>query len=174
MKKIAILATDGFEQSELFEPMQAFKDAGHQTEIISIKSGKIKGWKDGKWGKTIAVNKLASEAKASIYDAIVVPGGVMNPDKLRMNKPALKLLKDMNKAGKPVATICHAPWSLIDAGLVSGRTITSYPSIKTDLINAGANWVNKTVAIDDNLITSRNPDDIPAFNKAILKMLETD
>ena len=171
MKKIAILATDGFEQSELDEPIKALKDAGHTTEIVSIKSGKIKGWSGGKWAKQIAVNKLASEVKAAQYDALVLPGGVMNPDKIRMNKGALKLIKDMNKAGKPIAAICHGPWPLIDAGITEGRNLTSYPSLKADLINSGANWANKTVVVDGNLITSRNPDDLPAFNKAILKML---
>ena len=172
MKKIAILATDGFEQSELLEPMQALKDAGHDTTIVSIKSGKIKGWKDGNWGKDVNVNLIAGEAKAKDFDALVIPGGVINPDKLRMDKGALKLIKDFNKAQKPIAAICHGPWPLIDAGVVEGKKMTSYKSLSTDLKNAGASWSDKQVVVDGNLITSRKPDDIPAFNKAILKALE--
>ena len=171
MKNIAILATDGFEQSELFEPMQALKDAGHTVEIISLKEGKIKGWFGGKWGKSLKVDKLSTAAKASDYDALVVPGGVMNPDKLRVDKGAQKLIKEMDKAGKPIAAICHAGWVLIDSGIAKGKKLTSYHTIKNDLVNAGADWQNKQVVVDGNLITSRKPDDIPAFNKAIIKSL---
>lgn len=171
-KKIAILSTDGFEQSELFEPMKALQNAGYTTHIISIKEGKIKGWKDGKWGKAIAVNHLASEVKAKDYDAVVVPGGVMNPDKLRTEKSVIKLLKDFAKANKPIAAICHAPWVLIDAGIAKDKKLTSYKTIKTDLVNAGAKWSDKKVIVDGNLITSRQPEDIPAFNEAILNKLK--
>lgn len=172
MKKVAILATDGFEQSELLEPQKALKDVGHQTDIISIKEGKIKGWTDGKWGKQLNVTALASEVKAADYDALVIPGGVMNPDKLRMDKGVVKLVKDFNKKNLPIAAICHAGWVLIDSGVAKGKKLTSYKSIKPDMVNAGADWVDKKVVVDGNLITSRNPDDLPAFNEAILKALK--
>ncbi len=171
-KKIAIISTDGFEQSELLEPMKALKDAGHTTHIISIKEGKIKGWKDGKWGKALAVDHLASEVKAKDYDAVVIPGGVMNPDKLRTDKGVIALLKGFAKADKPIAAICHAPWVLIDAGIAKDKKLTSYKTIKADLVNAGAKWADKKVIVDGNLITSRQPEDIPAFNEAILKKLK--
>ena len=172
MKKVAILATDGFEQSELLEPQKAIKDAGYQTDIISIKEGKIKGWTDGKWGKQLSVTATAGDVKAKDYAALVIPGGVMNPDKLRMDKSAVKLVKDFNKNNLPIAAICHAGWVLIDSGIAKGKKLTSYKSIKPDMVNAGADWVNKKVVVDGNLITSRNPDDLPAFNKAILDAIK--
>lgn len=170
--KVAILATDGFEQSELLEPKKALEEAGYQTDIISIKEGKIKGWSDGKWGKRLDVTATAGQAKAKDYAALVIPGGVMNPDKLRMDKNVLKLVKDFNKNNLPIAAICHAGWVLIDSGIAKGKKLTSYKSIKPDMVNAGANWVDKKVVIDGNLITSRNPDDLPAFNQAILNALK--
>ncbi len=172
MKKVAILATDGFEQSELLEPRKALQDAGYETDIISIKGGKIKGWTEGNWGEQLDVAATAGEVKAKDYAALVIPGGVMNPDKLRMDKDAVKLVKDFNKNNLPIAAICHAGWVLIDAGIANGKKLTSYKSIKPDMVHAGANWVDKKVVIDGNLITSRNPDDIPAFNDAILKALK--
>ena len=171
-KKVAMLATDGFEQSELFEPLKALKDAGYKVDIVSLKEGKIKGWSSGKWGKSIAVNKLVSNAKEKDYDALVIPGGVNNPDKLRAEKFVQKFIKSFDKSKKPIAAICHAPWTLIDAGIAKGKKLTSYKSIKIDLINAGASWKDSAVVVDGNLITSRKPEDIPQFNQAILKKLQ--
>lgn len=171
MKKVAILATDGFEQSELLEPQKALKEAGYQTDVISLKKGKIRGWTDGKWGKQLNVIATAGQVKAKDYAALVIPGGVMNPDKLRMDKNVIKLVKDFDKNKLPIAAICHAGWVLIDSGIAKGKKLTSYQSIKPDMVNAGANWVDKKVVVDGNLITSRKPDDIPAFNKEILKKL---
>lgn len=172
MKNIAVIATDGFEQSELVQPVKALKDAGHKVSIIGLKPGHIKGWDNNKWGKQIKVDATVADAKASAFDALVLPGGVMSPDKVRIDKHALAFIRSMNKSGKTIAAICHGPWALINAGVAEGRKLTSYKSIKTDLVNAGATWTDKQVVIDGNLITSRNPDDIPAFNKAILKSLQ--
>ena len=171
-KKIAILATDGFEQSELFDPKKNLEKAGAETEIISLEEGEIKGWNHTDWGKKVDVDKLIGQAKVADYDALVLPGGVINPDKLRINKAAVAFVKEFAESGKPVAAICHGPWTLIEAGVVKGRTMTSWPSVKTDLKNAGANWVDKEVAVDGNFITSRKPDDIPAFSGALIGMLE--
>lgn len=168
-KKVAILATDGFEQSELFEPKKALEEAGAEVSIVSLEAGEIKGWNENNWGKTIAVDVTIDEANAEDFDALQLPGGVMNPDKLRMNKNAVSFIKSFFDAGKPVAAICHAPWTLIEADVVKGKTITSWASLRTDLENAGAKWVDKEVVVDNGLVTSRNPDDIPAFNQ---KMIE--
>lgn len=170
MAKIAVLATDGFEQSELEKPVAALKEAGHTPEIISLKSGKIKGWKDTDWGDTVKVDQVVADANADDYEMLLLPGGVMNPDKLREDEDAVAFIKKFD--GKPVAAICHGPWPLINAGLVEGKQMTSYKSIQEDLKNAGAKWEDSEVVIDGNLITSRQPDDIPAFNKAILEALE--
>ena len=168
-KKIAILATDGFEHSELFEPMKALKAAGAEVEILSIKEGEIKSWKDKNWGESLPVDTLVKNAKVDHYDGILIPGGVINPDKLRMDKDAVEFVRDMATTGKPIAAICHGPWVLVEADVVNGRKVTSWGSIKTDLINAGANWVDQEVVSDQGFVTSRKPDDIPAFNK---KMIE--
>jgi protease I len=168
-KCIAILATDGFEESELFEPRKALEDAGAKVEIISMKSGEIKGWKHTDWGKTVEVTKTVDEAQPSDYDALMLPGGVMNPDKLRMNEKAVAFIRFFTDAFKPIAAICHGPWPLIETGFVSGKKMTSWPSLKTDLINAGASWVDEEVVVDRGLVTSRMPQDIPAFNQ---KMIE--
>lgn len=168
-KKIAILATDGFEQSELLKPKQALEEAGAQVSVVSLKSGEIKGWNENNWGDTVAVDLTVEQAKAEDFDALQLPGGVMNPDKLRVNEQAVAFVKSFFEAGKPVAAICHAAWTLINAEVVKGREMTSYPPLQKDLENAGAKWVDKEVVVDNNLITSRNPDDIPAFNK---KMIE--
>lgn len=168
-KKVAVLATDGVEQSEFEQPVQALKEAGVQVEIISIKSGHIKAWDMKNWGKEIAVDKTVDQVKATDYDALVLPGGVMNPDKLRMNQDAVQFTKDFMTAGKPVAAICHGPWLLVEAAVVKGKTLTSYPSLQTDIKNAGGNWVDQEVVTDKGLVTSRNPNDLPAFCK---KMLE--
>jgi protease I len=168
-KKIAILATDGFEQVELTEPRKALDQAGATTEVISPKSGEIKGWKTKEWGDKVKVNKTLEEARPQDYDALLLPGGVMNPDHLRMDPMAVSFVYDFVATGRPVAAICHGPWTLIDAGVVKGKTFTSWPSLKADLKNAGANWVDKDVVTDGQFISSRKPDDIPAFSKALIE-----
>ena len=168
-KKVAVLAANGFEQSEFEKPVAALKDAGADVHVVSLEPGKIKGWKDKNWGDDVAVNKVVGEVNASDYDALVLPGGVMNPDQLRRNKDAVAFVGDFLKAKKPVAAICHAPWTLVETGLLKGRTLTSYPSLKTDITNAGANWVDQEVVVDNGLVTSRDPRDLPAFCK---KMIE--
>jgi len=167
--KVAILATDGFEQSELFKPKQALEEAGAQVSVVSPKSGEIKGWNEKDWGDTIKVDLTLDEANAADFDALELPGGVMNPDHLRVNEKAVNFVKSFFEAGKPVAAICHAPWTLINAEVVKGREMTSYHTIRKDLENAGAKWVDREVVVDNGLVTSRNPDDIPAFNQ---KMIE--
>ena len=168
-KKVAILATDGFEQSELFKPKQALEDAGAEVTIVSLKSGEIKGWNEKDWGETIAVDLTIDEANAEDFDALQLPGGVMNPDKLRVDEKAVAFVKAFFDAGKPVAAICHAPWTLINAEVVKGRELTSYPTLRKDLENAGAKWTDSEVVVDNGLITSRNPNDIPAFNKKLIE-----
>ena len=168
-KKVAILSADGFEQSELFEPRAALLQAGAEVEIVSIKGKEIKGWNKTDWGKSIAVDIVLKDADVSNYDALMIPGGVMNPDLLRKEQTAVKFVKDFFAEGKPVAAICHAPQLLIETEAIKGRRLTSYASIKTDLINAGAEWVDEEVVTDNGLVTSRSPADIPAFCK---KMIE--
>ena len=168
-KRIAILATDGFEQSELFEPKKALEEAGAETCIVSLKSGEIKGWSEGNWGKSIKVDELVADCDSDDFDGLLLPGGVINPDKLRKEEDAVDFVQGFVEEQKPIAAICHGPQTLIETGVVAGRTMTSYASIKTDLINAGANWVNEEVVVDQGLVTSRSPKDIPAFNK---KMIE--
>jgi len=172
-KRIAILATEGFEEVELTKPKKALEDAGAEVHVIApeagIKSGQIKAWDMTDWGKKIDVDVKLTDADANSYDALHLPGGVMNPDHLRQNVDAVAFLKQFFTAQKPVSAICHAPWMLIEADVVRGRTLTSWPSLRTDLLNAGARWVDKEVAVDGNLTTSRKPDDIPAFNKQIIE-----
>lgn len=168
-RKIAILATDGFEQSELFEPKKALEESGAEVEIISIKNGEIKGWNGGDWGDSIAVDREVYGADPSEYDALLLPGGVINPDKLRMDNDAVKFVHHFMAAGKPVAAICHGPQILIETGMLEGRRMTSWPSLKTDLRNAGVEWIDAEVITDRGLVTSRMPKDIPAFNQ---KMIE--
>jgi protease I len=168
-KKVAILVADGFEQIELTEPKQALEEAGAETEVVSPNKDWVKGWNRTDWGDEFVVNTPLASAKAENYDALLLPGGVMNPDKLRRNKQALQFVKAFFEAGKPVAAICHGPWTLIDAGVVKGRKLTSYESIQADLKNAGAEWTDQEVVVDNGLVTSRKPDDIPAFNR---KMIE--
>ncbi|RYZ70524.1 MAG: type 1 glutamine amidotransferase [Proteobacteria bacterium] len=170
-KMVAILATDGFEQSELFEPLKALKDAGVKVKILSLKAGQIKGWDEKDWGKEIAVDMKVEDAKVDDFDALVLPGGVINPDALRINKEAVGFIQKFGATGKTIAAICHGPWTLIEADLVEGVTMTSWPSLKMDLTNAGAKWVDKQVAIDKQFITSRNPKDLPAFNQALIDAL---
>ena len=169
-KKIAILATDGFEQVELLEPRKALDEAGAQTQVVSPKDGKIKGWNIKEWGKEVQVDIPLKSAKPEEFDALLLPGGVMNPDHLRMDPQAVEFVKHFTDEGKPVAAICHGPWTLIEAGAVRGKTMTSWPSLKTDLKNAGANWVDKEVVSDGTLVTSRKPDDIPAFNREMIRL----
>lgn len=168
-KKIAILVAHGFEQVELTEPKQALEQAGAQTHIVSPEQGQVKGWQHTEWGDQFPVDVPLNQASADDYDALLLPGGVMNPDHLRRNQQALQFVRSFFEAGKPVAAICHGPWTLIDAGLVEGRKMTSYESIQSDLKNAGAQWVDQEVVVDQGLVTSRKPDDIPAFNR---KMIE--
>ncbi len=168
-KKIAILVANGFEQIELTSPLQALKEKGVETYIISPEKDKVKGWEKTDWGKSFDVDVVLNDANPQDYDGLLLPGGVMNPDHLKENEKAVDFVKSFFKAGKPIAAICHAPSLLVETGALEGRTLTSYPSIKTDLRNAGAEWVDKEVVVDAGLVTSRNPDDLPAFNR---KMLE--
>ncbi|WP_430908121.1 type 1 glutamine amidotransferase domain-containing protein [Maribacter sp. 2-571] len=162
-KKVAILATDGFEKSELFEPLNALNREGASVQLISVKEGLIKSWDGNNWGERIQVDALVRESRESDYDALVLPGGVANPDLLRTHSDALQFIRDFFKSGKPVAAICHAPWLLISANVIENRKVTSYHSIKDDVVNAGARWVDQEVVVDNGLVTSRNPDDLPAF-----------
>ncbi len=171
-KRVMILATNGFEQSELMKPKANLEDAGFETTVVSLEKGDITGWNDKNWGDSVSVDKTVDEVTdCSGYDALLLPGGQMNPDILRMNERAVAIVREFAMAKKPIAAICHAPWLLAEADLVKGKTVTSWPSIRTDLKNAGANVVDEEAAIDGNLITSRNPDDIPAFSKALIEML---
>ncbi len=170
-KRVLIIATDGFEQSELLGPKKALEDAGFETVVASPNSGSIKGWKDKNWGDSVRVDATLDDVSAADFDALLLPGGQMNPDILRMNDDAIDLVIDFDDAGKPIAAICHGPWLLVEADIVDGRTLTGWPSIRTDLANAGANVVDQEVAIDGNFITSRNPDDIPAFSQALIDAL---
>ncbi len=171
-QRIMILATDGFEQSELLKPREALRKAGYEPVVVSPEDGSIRGWDQGDWGEEVTVDLTLEEAEAEDFDALVLPGGQINPDKLRMEEKAVQLVRDFAKAGKPIAAICHAPWLLIEADLVRGRKVTSWPSLRTDLRNAGANVVDQEVVIDGIFITSRKPDDIPAFNEALIGALE--
>ncbi|TXD82351.1 type 1 glutamine amidotransferase [Subsaximicrobium wynnwilliamsii] len=162
-KTVAILATNGFEESELREPMNALKKAGADVHIISEEKGKIKSWADGNWGPEYNVDKTLSEVDQKDYHALVLPGGVINPDVLRRNKHAVNVTRSFFEHKKPVAAICHGPWMLAEADVLKGRKITSFSSIKTDMINAGANWVDEEVVVDEGLVTSRTPNDLPAF-----------
>lgn len=168
-KRVAILVADGFEQSEMTEPRKALDDAGAVTEIVSPAKGKVKGWKHTDWGDQFPVDVPLESADPGKYDALLLPGGVMNPDKLRINDRALRFVKHFWDAGKPIAAICHGPWLLAETGIARGRRLTSYWAIKTDLKNAGADWVDEEVVVDNGIVTSRSPDDIPAFNR---KMIE--
>jgi protease I len=172
-KNIAILATDGFEEVELLKPMEALTKEGATVEVVSLKAGEIQGFNHLMPDKRISVDQTLEEAEASDYDALVLPGGAYNPDQLRIDTEALKFVRAFADAGKPIGAICHAPWILINAGLAQGRTLTSWPSIRQDLKNAGANVVDKEVVVDTGLVTSRGPDDLPAFcNKLIEEFAE--
>jgi protease I len=169
-KRVAILATDGFEQDELLKPREALDAAGAETKVVSPKSGKIKGWKLTDWGKQVSVDVDLNNANPSDFDALLLPGGVLNPDKLRMDPKAVAFVKSFFDSNKPVAAICHGPWSVIEAGAARGRRIASWPSLKTDLRNAGAEWVDEEAVVDGNLVSARKPDDIPAFNRAMVEL----
>jgi protease I len=168
-KKIAIVATDGFEQVELTEPKKALEAAGAKVDVISPKPGEIKGWKFTDWGDRIKVDKTLDDAKPADYDGLVLPGGQINPDKLRIEPKAVAFVADFFNAGKPIGAICHGPWLLVEAGVVKKKTLTSWPSLRTDIRNAGGHWVDEEVVTDGNLTTSRNPDDLPAFNKRLIQ-----
>jgi protease I len=168
-KKVAILAADGFEQVELTEPRKALDEAGAETHIVSAADGRVKGWQKDHWGDEFEVDVPLDRAAADDYDAIVIPGGQMNPDNLRADEKAVSFVRAFVDAGKPVAAICHGPWVLVEADVVRGRRMTSYHSIRTDLRNAGADWVDEEVVVDEGIVTSRNPDDLPAFNRKVIE-----
>ncbi len=168
-KRIAAVVTNGFEQVELFEPRRALEEAGARVEVIAPEAGEVRGWNHKEWGESTRVDRTLSEVSADEFDGLLLPGGVINPDRLRTIPAAVEFVRRMFEAGKPVAAICHGPWTLIEAGVVRGFRVTSWPSLRTDLTNAGANWVDQEVVVDRGLVTSRKPDDIPAFNR---KMIE--
>ena len=172
-KRVAILATDGVEQVELTEPRKALDQAGAKTVVVSPKSGKIKGWQHDHWGDEIPVDASLESANADTFDALLLPGGVMNPDHLRQNKQAVQFVRRFFEAGKPVAAICHGPWLLVEADVVRGRMLTSWPSLKTDIRNAGGEWVDRAVATDQKLVTSRQPDDLPKFCAKLVDMFSS-
>ena len=166
--KVAILVTDGFEQDELLKPREALDHAGAETKVVSPKEGAVRGWNHTDWGTSVAVDVPLENAHAEQFQALLLPGGVINPDKLRMEPKAVAFVKAFFESNKPVAAICHGPWSIIEAGAARGRKIASWPSLKTDLRNAGAEWVDQEAVVDGNLVTARKPDDIPAFNRAMV------
>lgn len=170
-KKIAILATDGFEETELLEPKQLLEELGVQCDIISVKPGKIRAWNHDRWGVSVIVDDVAQMTSPDVYDALVLPGGVINSDRLRTDRFAVDLVADFAVAGKPIAAICHAPWILIEAGIVKGRKVTSWPSLRTDLENAGAEWADEEAVVDGHLVTSRKPDDIPVFVRKLTEVM---
>jgi protease I len=168
-KRVAILVASGFEQIEMTSPREALEGAGAETDLISIEDDEVKGWEHTEWGDTFEVDVRIDDADPDDYDALLLPGGVMNPDKLRRNEKVQRFVRAFFDEGKPVASICHGPWTLIDAGVSKGRRMTSYPSIQMDLKNAGVKWSDEEVVVDQGLVTSRRPDDLPAFNA---KMIE--
>jgi len=168
-KKIAFIATEGVEQVELTEPWKAVEQAGAQPELISIEGGEVQAWEHFDKGGTFKVDKTIEEAHVDDYDGLVLPGGVANPDQLRTDENVVTFIRDFAATGKPIGVICHGPWTLIEAGVVKGRKITSWPSLHTDLANAGANWVDEEVVVDAGLVSSRKPDDLPAFNAKIVE-----
>ena len=170
-KKIAILTENGFEQIELLSPKQTLEEAGAQVHIVSPQKKEVRAWDETDWGITISVDKTIEEANPADYDALMLPGGVMNPDKLRVNKKAIDFIRHFLEAAKPVAVICHGPQSMIETGLLRGRKMTSYPAIKTDLVNAGVKWVDEEVVVDNGLVSSRSPKDLDAFNRKMLEEL---
>ena len=168
-QRVAALVENGFEQSELLKPKNALEQAGAAVDIVSPQVDEVRGWEHTDWGKTIKVDRPLDQARPDEYDALLLPGGVMNPDKLRISPKAVEFVRSFVTSGKPIAAICHAPWILIEADAVRARKVTSWPSLRTDLRNAGAHWVDEEVVVDNGIVTSRKPDDIPAFNR---KMIE--
>ena len=168
--KVAILVDNGFEQVELEKPRQALDVAGAKTDFVSPQAEHVRGWNHTEWGDEFDVDVSLANARPDDYDALLLPGGVMNPDKLRMKPDAVSFVEAFFRAGKPVAAICHGPWTIIEAGAARGRKIASWPSLKTDLRNAGAEWMDKEVVVDRNLVSSRNPGDIPAFNRETVEL----
>lgn len=172
MQRVLIIATDGFEQTELEKPRDLLVEAGAEVTIASIEPGEIRGWDKKDWGQTVPVDLTIGEVSVDDYDALLLPGGQINPDVLRTHRKVIDLVRAFDAAEKPIAAICHAPWLLAEADLIEGRTVTGWPSIRTDLVNAGAAVVDEEVVVDDNLITSRKPDDIPAFTEALMAALD--
>jgi protease I len=168
--RVAILATDGFEQSELTEPRKALDEAGATTEVVSPEEDAIKGWSHKEWGRMVDVDQSLDEVNPDAYDALLLPGGVMNPDALRWQPKAVAFVKAIFDAGKPIAAICHGPWMVVESGAARGYRMTSWPSLKTDIKNAGGEWVDEEVVVDENLVTSRKPDDLPAFNREMISL----
>ena len=168
-KRVAILTENGFEEVELTSPKKAMEDDGMKVDIVSAETGKVKAWDHDHWSIELPVDINLSEANMDDYDALMIPGGVINPDKMRMNPNYVNFAKEFMQSGKPVAAICHGPQLLIETGLLQGRKMTSYPSIRTDIINAGANWIDKEVVVENGFVTSRSPKDLPAFNKKLLE-----
>jgi protease I len=169
-KTVAILATDGFEESELIKPKQALEEAGARAKVVSPSENKIRSWDKNDWGKEVPVDVSLKSANAAEFDALLLPGGVQNPDKLRMIPEAVEFVKHFVDQGKPIAAICHGPWMLVEADAVRGRTVTSWPSLKTDIRNAGGTWVDEQVILSNGVVTSRKPDDIPAFNREVIDL----
>jgi protease I len=170
-KRIAFLATDGVEQVELIEPWQAVEEAGGQPELVSLEDGEIQGFDHLDKGKTFHVDRMVAEAQPAEYDGLVLPGGLANPDRLRMDEKAVSFVRGFFELRKPVGVICHGPWTLVEADVVRGRTITSFPSLRTDILNAGGQWVDEEVHVDNGLVSSRNPDDLPAFCAKVVEEL---
>jgi len=169
-KRVAILVANGFEQVEMTKPRQALEQAGFATTLVSPETDKVKGWNSTQWGEEFPVDLVLKDADANQFDTLLLPGGVINPDALRINDQALKFIKDFHEQKKPIAAICHAPWLLINTGIAQGLRLTSWASVKTDLVNAGAQWLDQETVIDGHILTSRKPDDIPAFNKAMVQL----
>lgn len=170
-KKVAILVTDGFEESEFTQPLAALQHAGADVYVVSLKEGPVRSWSKGHWSREYDVDATVYGVKSGDYVALVLPGGVMNPDKLRIDMDAVRFVDGFFEENKPIAAICHAPWTLIETGRLKGRTLTSYPSLKTDLVNAGARWVDEEVVTDGTLVTSRNPNDLPVFCKRLVEVI---
>lgn len=170
--RIAILATDGYERSELRKPLEELAARGARVEVVSPKSGEIRSWDQKDWGDSVPVDRTLDEAKPGDYDALVLPGGQINPDVLRADPQAVAFVKDFAASGKPLAAICHGPWLLVEADAIRGRDVTSYPSIRTDVANAGGNWQDSAVVVDEGIVTSRKPDDLPAFIAKIVEEVE--